>query len=115
MLNKCANPACSAVFRYFHEGRLFAMASLLHPRSNGQTCDVEYVERCEGVRYFWLCGNCSCSMTVQTDGGDGVRVVKKPDLIPNTSCALCDSSEEVGESRVQDLCQRAGLTVWRCV
>jgi hypothetical protein len=23
MLAKCANPACSATFRYFHEGRLF--------------------------------------------------------------------------------------------
>jgi hypothetical protein len=68
MVSKCANPACSTIFRYLHEGRLFHLA-------------VEYGAPEELASYetptlesFWLCTECSRKMTVIADP-TGVLVV----------------------------------------
>ncbi len=63
MLSKCANPSCSATFRYFSEGRLFHIAAGSNTSENGATRER-----------FWLCGPCSERMTV-VSGAAGVLVV----------------------------------------
>jgi len=59
MLSKCANPACGAKFQYLHVGRVFV---------------IEYRNSTDRLRYFWLCSDCSRSMTIQTSGAGGVRI-----------------------------------------
>jgi hypothetical protein len=71
MLSKCANPECSEMFRYLHEGKIFYLAptpevtiatGMLHP---------ELRER------FWLCARCSKKMTLAW-GGTNVKLVHLP-------------------------------------
>jgi hypothetical protein len=65
MISKCANPACSACFRYLHEGRLFRFE-----REAG--ADTEPLlgfdptphKHSAGVEFFWLCENCSATLTL---------------------------------------------------
>jgi len=83
MLAKCANPACSATFHYFHEGKLFAIESKsdlaeLHS-------DPEYLGRPHRPQYFWLCSSCGGAMTIQSDGDHGVTIVRTQRVQPDGS------------------------------
>ncbi len=75
MLAKCANPACSATFRYLHEGKLFAIESKAESIRRGPPVDPEYIGKSSSPRYFWLCSSCCCAMTVQPDGDHGISLV----------------------------------------
>jgi len=56
MLSKCANPACSARFRYLHEGRIFNLQFPQHaPGSQESRPRVEH---------YWLCTPCSRTLKV---------------------------------------------------
>ena len=63
MVSKCANPRCSATFRYLHEGRLF------HAAVRSAASENE-----NAFERFWLCEECSRKMTV-VSRPDGVLVV----------------------------------------
>ncbi len=72
MLSKCANPACSASFRYLHQGRIFSL--VLDPEPTAT--DVVWDHRVERpVERYWLCEVCAQSMTL---GRDGKSVVVRP-------------------------------------
>jgi hypothetical protein len=59
MLSKCANPACSAPFRYLHEGRLFVT-------------EIESEDR--RLDCYWLCETCCRTLTVRVETGNGIMV-----------------------------------------
>jgi len=72
MVSKCANPVCSASFRYFREGRLFEIEVTAHHGvgpANSQRKPHRKVE------YFWLCSNCATKLTVKADHEHGVVTV----------------------------------------
>ncbi len=72
MLSKCANPACSASFRYLHQGRIFTL--VLDPEPTG--ADAVWDHRVERpVERYWLCEVCAQSMTL---GRAGKSVVVRP-------------------------------------
>jgi len=83
MLAKCANPACSATFRYFHEGKLFAIESRIDSSRRGPPTDPEYMDRPQRVQYFWLCSACCCAMTFGRDRNEGVSVLPNQGIRPN--------------------------------
>lgn len=64
MLAKCANPACSHVFRYFGTGKLFRLAERQPHRALSRPA----------VEHFWLCDDCSPRMTLAMEP-DGKSVV----------------------------------------
>jgi hypothetical protein len=66
MVTKCANPTCSIPLRYLRDGRLFQF----EVRSRGESRRLS-----RQVAHFWLCGNCSSSLTLVFDPASGVRVV----------------------------------------
>ena len=70
MLSKCANPACSAVFRYLHEGKLFVLS-----KAPPTTSLAVALTDCVLAEHFWLCGPCSRQMRVSRNG-DGVTVMQ---------------------------------------
>ncbi len=80
MLSKCANPECSSVLRYLHEGKLFYLAP---------TPDVQIAMgmKCPLLRErFWLCDRCSKEMTVVWSGTEAEVAplpTKPPDLLPS--------------------------------
>ena len=77
MLAKCANPACSARFYYFHEGKLFVFEPKSDAPMRGPAADPDSVGRSHSQQYFWLCSSCCSAMTVQPDGDHGVTVVRR--------------------------------------
>ncbi|MGA8867201.1 MAG: universal stress protein [Candidatus Sulfotelmatobacter sp.] len=62
MLSKCANPGCSSVFRYLHEGKLFLVTKAAVTPLTDPATDLLPTER------FWLCDACSRKMRIAWDG-----------------------------------------------
>ncbi len=71
MVSNCANPSCSAIFRYLHEGTIFQVTA----RTPAE------VKRLRGARHerFWLCGECSKTMTIIFEP-TGIRVMSLHEL-----------------------------------
>jgi len=97
MLSKCANPTCSAQFRYLHDGKVFRVdleerAAARTPVRHAPPADLAVARIPVGIagpqllssqntrrpEYFWLCGTCSEQMTLGSDGGSVV-------LLPRTA------------------------------
>jgi hypothetical protein len=75
MITHCANPACAIPLHRLRDGRLFQfdVKSAL-PATVGR----EHMERRKVTRntaHFWLCGQCSESMTLIFDQLQGVKVI----------------------------------------
>lgn len=70
MLSKCANPSCTAPFRYLHDGKLFRMevpaTFLLNTPPQSSKKPPQRTE------FFWLCSSCSAQMTLIYTRTDGV-------------------------------------------
>ena len=61
MLSKCANPSCSAQFRYLSEGRIFTLLAGPHSEPTDLVWDQANETK---VERYWLCQVCSQTMTV---------------------------------------------------
>ena len=72
MLSKCANPDCSAPFRYLHDGRLYVVDSRVALAGRKPRCS-----KSEQLKFAWLCSSCSLYLTIQIDHEFGTRVVGK--------------------------------------
>src|SRR6476660_5089719 len=91
MVTKCANPACTTVFRYFRGGKLFVFA----PNSHVMTSDADFHERGCDAEWFWLCEQCALTLTIisnesgkpHKDGEEYIRSVQ----VSTTHCGarLC--------------------------
>jgi hypothetical protein len=71
MLSKCANPDCSESFRYLHQGKIFCLV----PTPEVEAVTGEFLPQFE--ERFWLCYECSKTMTVVW-GGTQVKLVPLP-------------------------------------
>ena len=75
MVSKCANPSCSAPFRYFHIGKLFRVET-----STGQERRRAMGQNEGGGRplrrleFYWLCATCAPKMTLVFDHDAGASV-----------------------------------------
>ena len=87
MLSKCANPDCVATFRYLQQGKLFRLEKE-RTRDFSQSPEPEY---------FWLCGNCSETISLRLDQDSKIMMVTI--LLPETA----------GGSRFVALDRRDGL------
>jgi hypothetical protein len=90
MISKCANPKCSAVFRYLHEGKLFeferrSLQELSIAVLSGNRDEKPLHE----IECFWLCDSCASAMALVRDPRthgivivpllDGVQADEQPD------------------------------------
>jgi hypothetical protein len=71
MVSNCANPSCSAIFRYLHEGTIFQVAT--RTPTDGKRLGGNGLDR------FWLCGECSKTMTIISQP-TGIRVTSLAEL-----------------------------------
>jgi hypothetical protein len=74
MLSKCANPLCSASFRYFHQGRLFRVETSVTASLTNASGNVNAGKPAARVEFFWLCDSCAPQMTLEHDGRGHVTV-----------------------------------------
>ena len=70
MLSNCANPKCSEIFRYLHQGKIFSLAPT--PEVQTVTGMLPTLEE-----RFWLCEQCSKEMTLVW-GGTHLKLVALP-------------------------------------
>ena len=77
MLSKCANPECSEQFRYLHQGKLFHLS----PTPNLLVVDDDSYDYL--YERFWLCDQCSRTMTLVWNGSAAkiVRLPDRPDIL----------------------------------
>lgn len=90
MLAKCANPPCSASFRYLQEGMLFKLEA-----ERGGTNSLR-------AEYFWLCSDCSNTMTLSLNPDAAL----KPFVIKKTSPVTPDKARSSPVNRAQGLLLR---------
>jgi hypothetical protein len=85
MLSKCANPACTASFRYLHDGKLFRME--VPTAFTNVNKPPEYAKKPpQRTEFFWLCERCSTRMTLVYNQEAGVITQPLPSL--RTGAAL---------------------------
>jgi len=72
MLDKCANPACSATFLRLRDGRVFVR------EVEGDYQSSEWAPLPKR-QYFWLCNSCCRTMTVIVEKGKKIQVVPLPE------------------------------------
>jgi len=66
MVSKCANPECSAKFRYLRQGKLFQMEAGAIVESDASSAGRRQVQ------FFWLCDECAAEMTLVFKKDSGV-------------------------------------------
>lgn len=75
MLSKCANPECPALFRYFHQGKLFRLDTEGPPdRRRHLGKDPGTNRPLRRIEFYWLCDACAERMTIAFDRDTGVSV-----------------------------------------
>lgn len=84
MVSKCANPSCSAPFRYLHQGRIFAVRPHSPDRGNVSRAVVER---------YWLCDTCAKTMTLVLRNG-GVLLDPLPAANKGPARALCATGNQ---------------------
>jgi hypothetical protein len=70
MVEKCVNPACSALFRYLRDGRVFVTEVEGDSHTKGHARPRQF-------RYVWLCNSCCRTMTVVVEKGQGIKIVPR--------------------------------------
>jgi hypothetical protein len=64
MVSQCANPDCRRELRYLRDGKIYAFAT---SSGNGS----------KSLEHFWLCGECSKSMTLTCLKQSEVKTVRR--------------------------------------
>jgi hypothetical protein len=74
VLHKCANPACSAKFRYVQQGRLFEVETQYFGSpfvdERGKSREAR-----KHVEHYWLCDRCAVHITLRFDQKLGLTTV----------------------------------------
>ena len=73
MISKCANPECSAPFRYLRGGKLFRVD--LDQLEAVSLAQADSDKRWHRMEHFWLCDRCAATMTLVSEKGKGVTAV----------------------------------------
>jgi len=73
MLSKCANPFCPNEFRYFGEGKVFEIR-----RDRLSTTAPGHGKARARTEHYWLCSNCSSTLTLAVDSSHNIVVIRRP-------------------------------------
>lgn len=79
MTSHCANPACSIPLRYLRDGRIFQFEVRPEPVKFAANDVPGFLRRSSRrISHFWLCGQCSSTLTLVFDTLKGVIVKPRP-------------------------------------
>jgi hypothetical protein len=70
MVSKCANPDCGKPFKYLRDGKVIRLEVADLTSSAKQRSHKR-------VEHFWLCGECSQTMTIKFDTHNHVQVMPR--------------------------------------
>lgn len=77
MLHKCANSACSSLFRSLHNGKLFLLETDSEPAS-GVALSLRRGRFERRTERYWLCDSCASLLTLAFERGRGMITVPLP-------------------------------------
>ena len=69
MVSKCANPDCSAQFRYLRNGKLFRIHNEMLTAAEAVAQNSLQQAATRRDRFFWLCNECAGKMTLVFEDG----------------------------------------------
>ena len=75
MLHKCANPACTTLFRWLSKGKLFQVEA---PYLGGPAVSARKRRLPHRIEHFWLCDTCASHLTLGFEKGRRVVTVPMP-------------------------------------
>lgn len=75
MVSKCANPQCSASFRYFHQGKLFRFETEIAIERGNALNENGAKKSMRKLEFYWLCDGCAETMTMVFKKGSGVSML----------------------------------------
>lgn len=81
MISKCANPDCSTVFRYLHEGKVYVIAPTTALYMHRPSSDLNHSGKPVTLKYAWLCSSCCRVMTIAAHDGGEIMVVRKTETV----------------------------------
>lgn len=73
MVSNCANPNCGVPLRYLRDGRLFQFE--VRALSKNELNSELKKRPLRQVWHYWLCGECSSTMTLQFDQMRGLKIM----------------------------------------
>lgn len=78
MVQKCSNPECEAAYRYASRGQLFSF-EIRHPVAPCRDVPTAICEKhpSHAMIHFWLCDNCSRTLSLRFSMNDGLSIVEK--------------------------------------
>jgi len=87
MVSKCANPDCTASFRYFHLGKLFRIETSagLDRRRSMSDDDRGGNKPLRRLEFYWLCEDCAQKMTLVFEKDAGITV--RPSVYAQSAAA----------------------------
>jgi len=78
MVSKCANPECNVPLQYLRDGKVFRIeVQELSPEGSEPFITMAPKKPMKRVEHFWLCGECSKTMSVSFDGQQHVMITPK--------------------------------------
>ena len=77
MASQCANPDCRRELRYLRDGKIYAFAM---STGNGS----------KSLEHFWLCGECSKSMTLTCLNQSEVKTARRGQVTSQRGSAAAD-------------------------
>ena len=77
MVSQCANPDCQRELRYLRDGKIYAFAM---STGNGS----------KSLEHFWLCGECSKSMTLTCLNQSEVKTARLGQVTSHRGSAAAD-------------------------
>ncbi len=81
MLHKCANPACTAIFRYMREGKMFYVETEVFSTPDTARPHGERRKRCGGLSITGCVMSAAVHITLTFDQHKGILTVPLPDGI----------------------------------
>jgi hypothetical protein len=70
MVDNCANPKCGKPLHYLRDGKVFTFSVPRAPAGAGSA-------RLDHTEHYWLCGDCSVSLTLERLPELGIKVLPR--------------------------------------
>lgn len=104
LVSKCANPECSAGFRYLHEGKLFQFEVRLEELATDAPAAGHNERLSREVEWFWLCESCASTMTVVREPRTcRILIVPLPEDVRGEHTAPSTSSDKLSGEHQHNL------------
>lgn len=99
MLHKCANPGCSAQFRYLNEGKLFEV-EFQYSKSSTSNGRREPINGKAHIERWWLCDGCSVHTSLRFDRRHGLIMMHSLEGTNRVFTSVFQRSSEIALAEV---------------